>query len=157
MRHAVSHKIAIGAMNLIANGAGSADFTAFQLSDEDYGLLTGNKQWVAGDRSIIDRVMTVLLFGIMDIIGVDRFRLSTEYKAAAIAIFVQPQNTMVACAWCADLAANASLVNGEKPLEADKGKPEELFGLVLMCMEPNPVEFRTRFEQRTGLEVLTEE
>lgn len=156
MKHQVSYAVTKGVMELIASGAGTADFTSFGLSDEDYGILTGNRQWVPADRVTIERTMNVLLYGIMDISGTSRFAISAEYLAAAIAVFVQPQNIMVACEWAAVAPANSSLAEAEKSLETEAIPGSQIFALVLQCKaEPNT--FKDRFEQRTTLEVLTEE
>lgn len=156
MRAKVSYHVVRSAMKLIGQGTGSADFSSFGLSDEDYGILSGKRQWMAGDRTIVSRVMDVLLWGTMDAIQIPRFRISGEYKAAAICVFVQPLNVMIACEWCSQSEVNASLINGEKTLEADPVAPHELFALCLLCMEENPEQFKLMFEKRTGIEILTE-
>lgn len=151
MKYAVSHKIALGAMRMIADGAGSADFSAFGISVEDYKLFTGEKAWINNNRVVVTRVLEVLLYGVMDIIGTNRFPISAEYLAGCIAMFVNPANVMPCCAWAARPQTNASLIEEEGSLGSEQCTAPQLFSLVQMCLQDNPVEYKARFEKRTGI------
>lgn len=152
MKHNVSYKIARGAMRLLAEGTGSADFGAFNLTDEDYALFTGENSWLRPDRPKICQIMDAILWGTMDIIGVPRFPVSAEYLAAAIAVFVSPTNIMPATEWLSQKPVNAAILEDADQLGVEACTPGQLFGLVLMCLSA-PNDFKERFELRTGLGV----
>jgi len=157
MKHEVSYAVALGAMNLIANGTSSADFNTFGLSREDYELYAGHKSWTAMDRVTIERVANVIMHGVMDVIGTPRFPVSAEYIAANIAVFVSPTNVQIACSWLARAPSNGDMIEGANSLNSEDATAEQIFALVLECKSHNADVFRTRFEARTGLIVLQDD
>jgi len=156
MKYELSVSVAVGAMKLIADGTGSADFNSFGLGEQDYELFTGDKTWNKMDQPIIERCLTVVTYGLQDVIGVPRFAVSAEYTSAIIAMLVHPANQMTACSWAQSAAPNAALANGAPELGRETATPDQLFGLLSQLMEHNPNEFKQRFEKRTGI-VETEE
>lgn len=145
-------EVAIGAMHLLASGAGSADFATMGLNPEDIDLLHGPKQWQAIDRNKVERLLHVVANGIMDNIGVPRFSLSAEYKAAVISVFVDPCNVMVASEWMGAAATNEALADGVQEMHADKISGGQIYALILELQSSDPGKFFARFEKRIGYE-----
>ena len=88
--------------------------------------------------------------------GVARFELPAEYVAASIAMFVHPNNSMVACRLFERTVSSKDLSRGDKtkPMEADK-----LFALVVELYSSSAATAGTNTaEPRTvvSLDIITE-
>lgn len=147
----INPEIALGAMRLLADGSASADFSSFGLSQFDFKHFVGDKAWVGADRSTVERVVSVLTYGTMDVIGLPRFPVSAEYASAILAMFVHPANIMTACHWSARYQLNNELAEGSPELGAVVATPQQLFATCLLLLEDNPGQFRQKFFKRTGV------
>lgn len=142
---------ALGAMNVIASGASSVDFSHFGLSNEDKKMLQAEKVWIGANRPVIESLLTTVLYGVQDCVALARFPVSAEYMAAVLVMFVHPCNLQVACAWIARSQANGALSDGAEELGAELVKPGQLFALVLELYASDIGAFKEKFDKRVGV------
>lgn len=142
----VSYPVAINCMNLIKNGACNDAFESLGIIPEDFRLVTMNAPYVGADRHRVNHVLGSLIWGTLDVVGLPRIEVPTEFIASVISVFVAPGNIAVACRWmeagkaAEDLAAGGSL----EPVTAS-----QLFALCCMLASDAPAA-AARWEQRTG-------
>lgn len=122
------------------------------MTPKDYELTTGATRWVSTDRVRVRRTLDVLIGGMLDVIGVDRFELPVEYVGAVIAVFVKPANIIPACKWMETGFSEAeTLVRdgaGTENIRAPK-----LFAMVTLLLSEAQEDIalaRTLFEARTS-------
>lgn len=150
--HKLRAETAVGAMGLLADGAAAGDMSAFGLSQEDVGVFTGPRVWLASDRARVERVYNVLVWGVLDMIGATRLMVSAEYQSAVISVFVHPVNKMVACSWFHNVIRNDDESEGAEHGVAPVSR-EQLFACVLELESANPTAYLQRFAARTGMEL----
>ena len=115
---------ALGALKIIKSAQVLQSMAAFGINDADMRLMAANSPWVGTDRARVCRVMDSALYASMDIIGVPRFAVSSEYQAAMIYELVAPVNVQVACRWVAETKSAEDTVTDN---DSAPTKPEALF------------------------------
>ena len=80
----------------------------------DLEMLVGPEIWGNHERHRVRRAMDSVMYGSLDVLGIQRFMLSAEFIAAWIALVVHPTNHLIACAW----------YHGAQTAEALLGEPE---------------------------------
>lgn len=137
----------------------AADFDALGITQQDFELFSGSQPW---KRDVITRVMrtaNALLFGTLEVMGMPKIVVPSEYVAAIVATFVHPANRMIACIWLAqerqtgvgalELSARAQTTSQLDPTSA-----EQLFALVQLLSDSDESnEARKRFRAKVGLAV----
>lgn len=142
----VSFPVAINCMNLIKEGACNDAFESLGIIPEDFHLVTMSVPYVGADRHRVTHVLNSLIWGTLDVVGLPRIEVPTEFIASVISVFVSPGNLAVACRWmeagaaAEDLAAGGSL----EPVTA-----RQLFALCCQLSSEAPAA-AVRWEQRTG-------
>jgi len=144
-------EIALGAMNLIADGTAATDFKSFGLNPEEAELLGQPKMWLNHDRPTVERLFNVLTHGVMDAIGATRFPVSVEYLAAVLSVFVHGCNTQIASEWCVRAQSNGALADGVPEFGAEMVTAGQLFALMLELRSYNNGTFIERFNRRVGI------
>jgi len=121
-------KVAQGAMSFLALQGKLNHLQSVGITQEDFELVNGETPWSPSDRQKCFSIIGSLMQGSCDVMGVARFELPAEYVAASIAMFVHPNNSMVACRLFERTVSSKDLSRGDKtkPMDADK-----LFALVI--------------------------
>lgn len=84
------------------------------LSQDDIEFLQRDRLWLSADRNRARRGIEAFAYGSLDLIGLPRFPLPTEFIAAVIAKMIHPQNWQIACVvmsgteWTEDVVLNRS-------------------------------------------------
>lgn len=151
----VSYAVAVNCMTLIKDGAVNDAFEALGIIPEDFDLVCSNIPYIGADRSRVTNVLNSLIWGTLDVVGLPRIEVPTEFIASVLSVFVSPSNLAVACRWmesghtAEDLVAGGSL----EPVTA-----RQLFALCCQLVKEAP-QATTAWEKRTGRavkRVLTE-
>ena len=142
----VSYPVAINCMNLIKEGACNDAFESLGIMVEDFDLVTGRSPFVAADRHRVTKVLTSLIWGTLDVVGLPRIEVPTEFIASVISVFVCPGNLAVACRWMEAGTVAEDLSSGGmlEPVTA-----QQLFALCCQLSSEAPAA-AARWEQRTG-------
>lgn len=107
------YALAIAALDMIGV-TGHTDLTP-----QDMAFVGSDKLWLGTDRVQVNRVLSALCYGGLDLIGLPRFPVPAEFIAAVIARHVPAHNVLIACSMLerADWAEN--MINGvEAPVTA---------------------------------------
>lgn len=142
----VSYEVAVNCMTLIKNGAVNDAFEALGISSEDFRLACAGVPYIGSDRNRVTNVLTSLVYGTLDVVGLPRIEVPCEFIASVLAVFVCPGNLAVACRWmeaghaAEDLVAGGSL----EPVTANK-----LFALCCQLASEAPAA-AAHWEHRTG-------
>jgi len=135
----------------------SADFDSLGISPEDYKLANGNTSWQREQRRRVVTTLDALIFGTVDVLGLGRFQIPTEYVAAIVSTFVSPVNRMVCCTWLAEQGTTGAraqdlAVAGQVASTVDKSTPSQLFALVCQLSETDEsAQVRKQFESRMNV------
>jgi len=142
----VSYAVAINCMTLIKEGAVNDAFDALGLIPEDFDLVCSNIPYVGADRNRVTNLLRSLIWGTLDVIGLPRIEVPSEFIASVISVFVHPGNLAVACRWMEAGSAAEEIVAGGslEPITAT-----QLFALCCQLVPSAPVA-TARWEQRTG-------
>lgn len=98
-----------------------------EISKDDLKFITTGRIWQTSDRARGRRIIESIAFGSLDATGLPRFPLPAEFVATVIAIFVHPENWLVACNMMEGAEWSENIVNKvEEPLKA-----ETLFAMVI--------------------------
>jgi hypothetical protein len=124
-----------GAMAVLANGDIMDAVHAIGCSEADWKLVTGKKLWLGVDRPRVKRVLDALIFGTIDMLGLPRMEISSEFAASVVAFFVSDVNIFTACHWIGNYSTNDDLANYHGVLDGvtslEQTTPTRLFALVL--------------------------
>ena len=129
----VSYEMLIGSMRVIADGINMNSLEAQGLSRQEFKFVSSKQPWVGSDRVKVQRILSALLQGTLDVIGLPRMQLPAEYAASVINFFVHPCNYMTACVWCERVYSSESILDNQE-LKEDYS-PDELFALVLIAQK----------------------
>lgn len=149
----LSLQIAKGSMSILCKGAGTGDIERYGISPEEFKKVTGPAPWGIDDRDVVEKVLEVIQYGIMDMQRLPRFDVPAEYKAGVIAMIVHPVNLMAACRFMevSDSQAQLSKPDGEG---SDPVRAARLFSLVLGLVNDSHTDAcKGIFEKRTGLAI----
>lgn len=100
------------------------DAGILDLTSDDYDFLTSagvyqDKLWLPIDRSRARRCVESAVYGALDMLGFPRFPAPVEFIAAAISVYVAPQNVMTACSNMDGCEYVDNVINGiEQPVRA---------------------------------------
>lgn len=148
---------AMGAMRLLAGGAANAAIESTGISHEDYEKFTGPEHWLPVDHHLVRRAFDAIVFGVMYITGTPRFELNAEYIAGAIAVFVHPSNSMIACRIFEGAPPMEQVASGnpEAAGSRESVSAEKLHALVASLIGNNKFthQMKTQFEKRTNLKL----
>lgn len=136
-----------GCMKLIDDGAINGDFNAFGIGEQEYKIMTKAGPWLKNETAVVRRTMEVMIFGVMEELGLPRFQPPAEYIASVIAMFVSGTNCMSACRLMEGGSAAAELA--ANPKHADLVSAEQLFAMVA-SLHGGDEHIRTAFEKRAG-------
>ncbi len=141
-------EVALGAMSILRDNSLNGDFSAFGVSEKEYGLMSGSTPWLATDRSTVRRVLDCMIWGIMDSVGVPRFQPPMEYIAAVLSTFVSGNNLMVACRWI-EGGQRAEDVIGDRSADSVHIDAHRLFSFIILLRGQDKA-VRDQFEKRVG-------
>lgn len=118
---AVAFQTAIASIKMIQASS------VLDLTEDDFEFLTGDRVWIATDRSRARRAVEACVYGTLDFVGYPRFPAPVEFISAVIAYYVHPVNIQTACLIMEGAEFTENIVNGvESPVKAS-----ELFAFVL--------------------------
>lgn len=144
MNAQIRYATSIAALRLLNDSA------ALDMTPDDYAFFTGNRMWLAVDRSRARRCVEAAVYGTLDFCGYPRFPAPVEFIAAAIAHFVDPINLQTACLIMEGAEFSENIINGvERTCSAS-----EIFAHVLTIRGGNPELVRTA-EDQAGLMLKT--
>lgn len=142
----VSYAVAVNCMTLIKNGAVNDAFDALGIRAEDFEMVCNHTPWIGADRYKITQCLQSMIWGTLDVVGLPRIEVPTEFIASCISCFVSAGNIAVACRWmetghtAEDVAAGGHL---------EEVTANQLFALCCKLVTDAPTA-RARWEQRTG-------
>lgn len=105
--------------------------STFELTADDWRLVTGNRAWLLGDRARVMSALDGLCGGVMDSLGIGRMKLSAEYIAFVIAAFCRGVNCETACRWMERHRSTEDIASGGDVFEEISDK--QLMALVLLA------------------------
>ncbi|MGL4755681.1 MAG: hypothetical protein ACRCXB_25250 [Aeromonadaceae bacterium] len=85
---------------------------ALDMTPDDYEFFTGDRIWLATDRSRARRCVEAAVYGTLDFCGYPRFPAPVEFISAAIAHFVHPANIQTACLIMEGAEFSENIING---------------------------------------------
>lgn len=146
MLNRVSFPVAQNCMTLIKEGAVNDAFEALGIIPEDFDLVCSSIPYIGDDRLRVTNVLNSLIWGTLDVVGLPRIEVPTEFIASVLAVFVAPGNLAVASRWMETGSSAEDLVSGGslEPVSA-----RQLFALCCQLQSDAPVA-TARWEQRTG-------
>lgn len=136
-----------------------ADFDLLGITQEQFEMASQPAPWRRENLSIVMRTLNCILFGTLEVMGVPKIVVPSEYVAAHVVAIVNPANRMLACIWLAqerqtgvgalELAARQQQTSQYDPTSAD-----HLFALVCLLSDTEEANFaRDRFRVRLGLRI----
>ena len=149
----MKYPAARNALELIARGSVDA-IASFGISKDDFRLVTGVTVWLATDRARVSQILQQLLFGSLDVVGLNRIQAPAEYIAAVIAVFVAPVNHMPACRFFEHSRPADDLALGPRSNETESVTATQLFAMVVDLANPAEISATAlAFEKRVRLAV----
>lgn len=113
----------------------AADFDALGINTEDFELLNSDMPWRRENLARVMRTFNAMIFGTLEIMGMQKIVVPSEYVAAVIVGVVGYGNMMTACIWLAterqtgigalELSARSQTTSQIEPTNSD-----QLFALV---------------------------
>lgn len=136
-----------------------ADFDTLGITEEQFELVASPIPWQRPQLNIVMRTMTSILFGTLEVMGVPKIVVPSEFVAAHIVATVHPANRMLACIWMAqerqtgvgalELAARQNTASNYDPTSADS-----LFALVCQLSDTDRAnQARDNLRQKLGLRI----
>lgn len=133
-------------MQVIADGGSDG---LLDLAPEDWRVLTSKSLWLAQERARARRGLQAACYGTLDAVGLTPFQLPAEFVAAAIAIFCNPCNYMIAChEMCHQARSSVTELASDYEEGLEPMRPEKLFALCLQAYSDSE-NFRNQFATRT--------
>jgi len=106
---------------------------AIKATPAELQVVTQNKPWLQSDRHAVRNGLESVLYAALDVLGLQRFQLPTEYVAAVICSAVHPVNWMIACIYLSDQNITNLDVKAGYGQTRDLMNPEKLFSVVLLA------------------------
>jgi len=148
----LNYQVAVSAMSLIAQEGRMGHLNNIGLSVDDFNKLISPVPWLNSDRNRVTASLSIMLSSPLDAQGISRFNLPAEYVAAAIGIFVAPNNIKLACRWIERPAPAGELGQGIEEIE--KCTAQQLFALIVQFHGGNEwCLARQQFEKNTKLKL----
>lgn len=135
----LNYSAALATMQAISEYT-SADFEQLGILPADYKLAASDKPWIRDNRRKVVTVLDALLFGTLDVMGLPRIAVPSEYVAAIVSTFVAPSNRMTACLWLAEQRMTGAKAmdlasRGAEAAETDPTAGSQLFALVCLLSD----------------------
>lgn len=158
----LSYTTAYAAMKVVLDMM-PADFDALGITRQDFELLTQKEHWVRPHMPKVMRTINSLLYGTLEVMGMPKITIPSEYVAAAVTIFIAPANRLPACVWLSQ--EHRTGVNAlELSARQERGgafeftSADSLFALVGRLTGSNAyAPERARFMTKIGLAVEAEQ
>src|SRR5699024_10731472 len=83
----------------------------FDLTEDDFDVLTSSKVWIATARSRARPCVEACVYGTLDFVGYPRVPAPVEFIAAVIAYYVHPVNIQTACLIMAGAEFTENFIN----------------------------------------------
>lgn len=142
--------IAKGAMHALSKGNGTEMLENLGILPEELRLVQGDIPWGATQRVIVCRTLDSLIYSTMDTLGLARFEAPAEFIAAALCMYTEPINWMVASRWMEGGSRTMDLADAGRGI----GLPvtaAQLFALMLILQNDGEAQLaRAQFESRTS-------
>lgn len=136
-----------------------SDFDVLGISQEDFERLSSPRPWRREEMSRIMRTITCILFGTLEVQGVPKIVVPSEFVAAHVVACVHPGNRMIACIWLAQerqtgAGALELAQRHEQPSQYDPTSADHLFALVCLLTDTSEANMaRDRFREKLGLRI----
>lgn len=69
------------------------------ITQEQFSKLTQNYMWLRSDMQIVMRTMITMIYGSLEIMGIPKITVPSEFIAPHVATLVAPCNRMICCVW----------------------------------------------------------
>lgn len=131
----LAYAVAFNIMEAIAEYT-PAELATIGVPEEDAKLTFNGAVWHVDHRRRVENTLDALVFGTLDVMGLDRIRIPAEMIAAVVATFVGPGNRATACRWLASRKSTGApvqemIARGVEAHTADHVSADQLFALVL--------------------------
>lgn len=155
MKINLSYETALATLKVIDQYA-AADFDTLGISQQDFELASNVTVWLRPHLPVVMRTLNALIFGTLEVQGIGKIVVPSEYVAAIVATFVAPPNRMLACQWLAQERQTGvgaiELSSRANVAEVQRTTGDQLFALVLQLSNHDASsEARRNFRQRLGL------
>lgn len=140
----------------------AADFDALGITPQDFQLVANDAPWRRDNLNRVMRTMNALLFGTLEVMGMPKIVIPSEYLAAIITAVVAPANRMVCCVWMAQerqtgIGALEQSARSQATSQLDPTSADALFALVVMLTDSNGSnEARIRMHKKLGVAIQRE-
>lgn len=112
-------------------------------------VLSGPIPWVGGQLHSNRQTLDTLIYGSLEIGGIDRFPLPAEFIAANIAHYISPCNIMQACKMVEGPRSMVDLAT--ENIEAERMSASQLFAIVMQIKTIDMSNFKVNFERKTKI------
>lgn len=136
-----------------------SDFDTLGINKQDFELATQSIPWRRDQIHKVMRTLNALIFGSLEVLGMPKIVVPSEYVAPIIATFVHPTNRMVACLWLSQermtgAAALELSARGQTASQIDPTSADELFSLVVQLSDTDEAAHVAKeFKKKLGLVV----
>jgi len=149
----LSYDIAVGCMKLMSNMAHDGFLEGLGISDTDFDRLTSDHHWLITEKNKMTVILDTLINASIEKLGIARFNLPAEYRAAGIVMFVKGINIQAACAL---LAQSRPAEDMGRALASDPCTAEQLFALVVQLYDsPHRTAAKAQFDKKIGIALQT--
>lgn len=106
---------------------------AIKATPAELKVVTQSSPWLQSDRHAVRNGLESVMYAALDVLGLQRFQLPTEYVAAVIVTAVSPVNWMIACIYLSDQNITNLDVKAGYGQTRELMNPERLFSVVLLA------------------------
>jgi len=150
-------EVARSGMRFLANLGRAGMLENSGISHADFERLVDAVPWAASERNRMTQCLQTVIEGSVDALGLERFPLPAEYRAAGIAMFVHPCNVHAACRFMANAPSTDDLAR-ESQISASSPRrgadADQLFALCQMLFSDDVRNSaRVLFQKNTGLAI----
>lgn len=147
----LQYNIALNNLKLIGALGKVGQLEAFNISIEDYRMLTSDIPWTQSDRNRMGNTLASLSYGALDRQGLPRFPITAEYWATVIAAFVAGINIMSACHYALPVGETDYFSRGK---DSPTITPQQIFSLVTELYDtPERTNAKIAFERGCNIEL----
>lgn len=138
----------------------SADFDSLGINQQDFELIAAPVPWQRANIPRVMRTLNALLFGSLEILGMNKITVPSEYVAAVVSAIVAPANRMVACIWLAQerqtgVGALQASARAQLSTQLDPTSSDQLFALVcLLSATEASSEARNNLARKLGIALV---
>ena len=109
-----------GAISLLKNGMACGQLEACGLHPDDRDFITRGVPFTGMDQSKVVRIVEVVLWGIIQQLGLPKFKLSAEHLSAVICLLIHPCNILTVLSWFDGYQPNEALANPNGQTNSDR-------------------------------------